>query len=174
MAKMKPSEFVKAYYGYAKQTEEKTGIDARFTLAQAALETGWSASAPGNMFFGVKANSITTPENKRQLLLTREVLSTKTAKFPVIISITSRKDGRYDYRVKDWFRKYDTPEECFTDHAQFFFNNRRYKTALEVKHDPYLFADEVAAAGYATDPNYAATLKSIIKTIEKNIENEKL
>lgn len=170
---MKPSEFVKAYYGYAKQTEEKTGIDARFTLAQAALETGWGASAPGNMFFGVKASK-DTPENQKQLLLTREVLSTKMAKFPVIISITPRADGKYNYRVKDWFRKYDTPEESFTDHAQFFFKNKRYSKALEVKHDPYQFADGVAKTGYATDPNYAAVLKSIIKTIEKNIENEKL
>lgn len=168
MAKMKPCEFVKAYYRYAKQTEEKTGIDARFTLAQAALETGWGASAPGNMFFGVKASK-NTPDSQKQLLLTREVLRTKTATFPVIVSITPRADGKYDYRVKDWFRKYDTPEGSFTDHARFFFDNKRYSSALEVKHDPYLFADEVAKAGYATDPNYAATLKSIIKTVEKCI-----
>ena len=169
---MKPSEFVKAYYGYAKQTEEKTGIDARFTLAQAALETGWGASAPGNMFFGIKDTD--GINGNEQLLRTTEVLKNPNAMFPEINLITKRPDGKYTYKVKDWFRKYDTPEECFTDHACFFFTNNRYKKALEVKHDPYLFADEVAAAGYATDPNYAAVLKSIIKTIEKNIENEKL
>lgn len=51
---MTPSEFVKTYYKYAKQTQDKTGIDARFILAQAALETGWGKSVPGNMFFGIK------------------------------------------------------------------------------------------------------------------------
>lgn len=168
MAKMKPSEFVKAYYPYAKQTEEKTGIDARFTLAQAALETGWGASAPGNMFFGIKDTD--GINGNEQLLRTREILRTPNAKFPVIISIVQKAKGLWQYIVKDWFRKYDTPEGSFTDHAQFFFKNKRYSKALEVKHDPYLFADEVAAADYATDPDYAAVLKSIIQTIEKNIE----
>ena len=31
-------------------------------------------SIPGNMFFGVKANPKTTPENKRQLIVTTEIL----------------------------------------------------------------------------------------------------
>lgn len=162
---MRPDEFVKAYYSFARQTEAKTGIDARFTLAQAALETGWGASAPGNMFFGVKASK-DTPAGKKQLLRTREVLSNPNAIFPEIISVTPRKDGKYDYVVRDWFRKYDTPEESFTGHAQFFFANKRYAKALTVKNDPYAFADEIAKAGYATDPNYAASLKSIIKTID--------
>lgn len=83
------------------------------------------------------------------------------------MSITKRTDGKYLYRVKDWFRKYETPEESFTDHANFFFKNKRYAKALEVKHDPYKFAEEVAKAGYATAPNYANTLKSVIEKIEK-------
>lgn len=169
MAKMKPADFVKAYYPYAKQTEEKTGIDARFTLAQAALESAWGASAPGNMFFGIKASK-NTPEDQKQLLQTREVLSRKDVQFPVILSITPRADGKYTYKVKDWFRKYDTPEGSFTDHACFFFTYSRYNKALEVRQDPYRFAEEIAKAGYATDPNYASVLKSVIKTIERNLQ----
>lgn len=169
MARLTPIEFVNQYYDFAKQTEEKKGIDARFILAQAALETGWGASAPGNMFFGVKASK-NTPDSQKQLIRTREVLKSPNVQFPEIISVTPRADGRYDYVVKDWFRKYETPEQSFTDHADFFFNNRRYSEALKVKHDPFAFADAIALAGYATDPNYAKTLKSIIRTIEKNIE----
>lgn len=169
---MKPSEFVKEYYGFAKTTEEKTGIDARFTLAQAALESGWGKSAVGNMFFGVKAGK-NTPDNKKQLLSTREVLSNPNASFPVVISKKKRSDGKWEYRVKDWFRKYDTPEESFTDHANFFIENKRYHKALLVKDDPYKLAEEVAKAGYATDPNYADTLKKIIKMIESNLSKEK-
>ena len=75
-------------------------------------------------------------------------------------------NGKWLYRVKDWFRKYDTPEECFTDHAQFFFKNKRYAKALEVKADPYKFAEEVDKAGYATAPDYAGSLKKLIKMIE--------
>jgi flagellar protein FlgJ len=38
-----------------------------------------------------------------------------------------------------------------------------------VKSDANKFIDEIALAGYATDPNYAKTLKSIVVMIEKYI-----
>lgn len=164
---MTPKEFVKKYKPFALETERKTGISHLFILAQSALETGWGKSAPGNMMFGVKA-SISTPPEKRQLVQTTEILANDKAKFPVIISIEKRPDSKFKYIVKDWFRKYDTPEESFTDHANFFFRNKRYAKALEVKADPYKFADEVANAGYATEPTYAERLKVVIRTIEKN------
>ena len=136
-------------------------------MAQAALESGWGMSVPGNMFFGVKAGK-DTPANKKQLLTTTEILSGPNLKhlFPLVISVKMLSSGKYKYEVKDWFRKYDTPEECFTDHAQFFFKNKRYAKALEVKADPYKFAEEVAKAGYATGLNYAGSLKKIIKMLE--------
>lgn len=159
-------EFIKKYYLFALETEKKTGIKAVFTLAQAGLESGWGKSAPGNMFFGVKGRTATP--NKRQLLTTTEIFNTDTHrhKFPEVISVTKRTDGKYLYKVKDWFRKYDTPEECFTDHADFFFRNKRYAKALLVKNDPYRFAEEIARAGYATDPAYASKLKKLMQRIE--------
>lgn len=166
--KLTPKKFIESYYPFAKMTEDKTGIDARFTLAQAALESGWGDKAVGNMFFGVKASK-DTPVDKKQLLTTREVLSSPSVVFPEIISIKPIRGGKYEYRVKDWFRKYSTPEESFTDHANFFFENKRYSKALEVKSDPYLFAEQIAKAGYATDPNYSSILKSVIRTIENNM-----
>ena len=165
---MTPKEFIKQYKPFALETERKTGISHLFILAQAALESGWGQRGVGNNFFGIKAKK-STPIESRQLLLTTEVLNSPTPnpqQFPKIISITKRADGKWLYRVQDWFMKYKTPEECFTDHAQFFFKNKRYAKALEVKADPYKFAEEVAKAGYATAPNYADSLKKIIKTIE--------
>lgn len=165
---MTPKEFIKQYKPFAIETERKTGISHLFILAQAALESGWAKSVPGNMFFGVKASK-DTPASKKQLVRTTEVLSVPMVTkglFPEIISITKRADGKYLYVVRDWFRKYDTPEECFTDHAQFFFKNKRYAKALLVRSDPYKFAEEVAKAGYATATNYADSLKKVIKTIE--------
>ena len=166
---MTPKEFIKQYKPFALETERKTGISHLFILAQAALETGWAKSVPGNMFFGVKAGK-DTPANKKQLLTTTEILSGPNLKhlFPLVISVKMLSSGKYKYEVKDWFRKYDTPEECFTDHAQFFFRNKRYAKALEVKADPYKFAEEVAKAGYATATNYADILKKLIKKIEEN------
>ena len=164
---MTPKDFVKKYKPFALETERKTGISHLFTLAQAALESGWGERTFGNMLFGIKARP-ETPADKKQLLRTTEVLSSANAVFPKIISIKKRADGKYTYTVLDWFRKYETQEECFTDHAQFFFKNKRYAKALLVKTDPYKFAEEVAKAGYATATNYADSLKKLIKKIEEN------
>ena len=162
---MTPKEFIKQYKPFALETERKTGISHLFTLAQAALESGWGERTFGNMLFGIKARP-ETPADKKQLLRTTEVLSSANAVFPKIFSIKKRADGKYTYSVLDWFRKYETQEECFTDHAQFFFINKRYAKALLVRSDPYKFAEEVAKARYATAPNYADILKKLIKTIE--------
>ena len=168
---MTPKEFIKQYKPFALETERKTGISHLFTLAQAALESGWGERGVGNNFFGIKVpkNLVSnTPANKKQLFKTTEVLNAPNLgyKFPQVMSIYQLPSGKYKYEVKDWFRKYDTPEECFTDHAQFFFKNKRYAKALEVKADPYKFAEEVAKAGYATATNYADSLKKIIKMLE--------
>ena len=168
---MTPKEFIKQYKPFAIETERKTGISHLFTLAQAALESGWGERGVGNNFFGIKVpkNLVSnTPANKKQLFKTTEVLNAPNLgyKFPQVMSIYQLPSGKYKYEVKDWFRKYDSPEECFTDHAQFFFKNKRYAKALEVKADPYKFAEEVAKAGYATDPDYASSLKKIIKMLE--------
>ena len=168
---MSPKEFIKQYKPFALETERKTGISHLFILAQAALESGWGERGVGNNFFGIKVpkNLVSsTPNEKKQLLRTNEVLSSANAVFPKIFSIKKRADFKYTYVVLDWFRKYDTPEECFTDHAQFFFKTKRYAKALLVRSDPYKFAEEVAKAGYATAPNYADSLKKLIKKIEEN------
>lgn len=168
---MKPELFVKTNLPHAKVVEAKTGILAVATLTQAALESAWGDVAPGNMFFGVKDTD--GINGNEQLLTTTEYSSRANLQFPVILSITPvMKNGRkmFKYRIKDHFRKYNSPEECFNDHAQFFFKNRRYAKALEVKHDYNRFFEEIAKAGYATDPNYADTLKAVSKSIVKHIK----
>ena len=169
---MTPKEFITKHLPYALETERKTGISALFILAQAGLESAWGKSPIGNNFFGIKVPKSlvsSTPKEKKQLLRTTEVLDTpnEKSKFPEVISITKRTDGKYLYIVRDWFRKYDSPEESFTDHARLFLTNKRYAKALEVKTDPYKFAEEVAKAGYATEPTYAERLKGVIRTIER-------
>lgn len=167
---MKPKEFVQQYYPFALKTQQKTGISAVAVLAQAALESGWGKYAPGNMFFGVKDTD--GVNGNEQLLQTTEYSRRADLKFPEIISITPvvRNGEKYfKYVVKDYFRKYTTPEECFNDHTKFFFENKRYKKALEVKNDPYKFIDEIAKAGYATAPDYAEILKKVAKMIEKEV-----
>jgi len=172
---MKPSDFVKNYYPFAKQTQDKTGISAVAILAQAAWESGWGEHAPGNMFFGVKDTD--GINGNEQLLVTTEISRYPNAKLPRIIKvvpITRNGQKYFEYTIEDYFRKYNSPEESFTDHAKFFLVNKNYKRALLVKDDPYKFIDEIALAGYATEPTYAASLKSSVKFIEDEIKKQKL
>ena len=160
-------KFVKYLRPFAIETQNKTGISADFILAQAALESGWGRHAPGNMYFGVKDTD--GINGNEQLLTTTEFSRNPNLKFPVILSVTSeiRKGVQwFRYRIRDYFRKYNSPEESFTDHARFFLRNRRYREALTVRADPYAFAEAVAKAGYATDPDYVNKLHSVIKEIQ--------
>lgn len=168
---MKPELFVKMNLPHAKQVEAKTGILAVATLTQAALESSWGDVAPGNMFFGVKDTD--GVNGNEQLITTTEY--TRSAKNPMPFPISSTpviKNGvkMFKHKGKDYFRKYATPEECFNDHAQFFLKNKRYAKALTVKNDYNRFFEEIAKAGYATDPNYADTLKAVSKSIVKHIK----
>jgi len=164
---MTPKEFIKAYKPFALQLQKDSGIDWRFTLAQAALESGWGKSAVGNNFFGVKDTD--GVNGNEQLITTTEFLRTDKAKFPTVISkVFNPVTKLWKYIVKDYFRKYKIPYDSFKDHSDFFFKNGRYKEALKVKADPRAFAEGVAKAGYATDPNYAKTLCAVISTIERN------
>lgn len=174
---MTTKEFVEKYYSFAKQCEDETGLSAVATLTQAALESGWGASIPGNMFFGIKADKAWT--GKKQLLKTTEVFKSSlreqkkllfTSGGRQLISVKENykvKNGvSYDlFIVRTYFRAYDSPAECFKDHYDFFVKNTRYKDALAVKNDYNRFFEEIHEAGYATGVNYSNTLKGIATKI---------
>ena len=160
---MTPKEFKKWLLPGAKSVEAKYGIPHLFIIAQAALESGWGKYAPGNMLFGVKDRD--GINGNEQLIKTTEYLHKPDAKFPVVIKIIQVGEKLWKYLVKDYFRKYDTPADSLMDHA-YVLIGPRYKKAFEFKSNPYLFAEEISKAGYATDPDYAQKIKSIIKMIE--------
>jgi flagellar protein FlgJ len=171
---MKPSDFVTRFYAFALASEWKSGISAIFTLAQAAIESAWGEVAPGNMFFGVKDND--GINGNEQLLTTTEYSRRADLKFPVIISVTPviyNGEKYFRYRVKDYFRKYETPGDCFDDHVLFFHKNPRYRKAIPVAKDPVQFAIQVAKAGYATDPEYANTLLKVIEVVKCEVQKIK-
>jgi flagellar protein FlgJ len=168
---MNPEQFVKINLPHALRVESKTGILAVATLTQAALESAWGDVAPGNMFFGVKDTD--GINGNEQLITTTEYTRSANNPMPVAISSTPiLRNGvkMFKHKGKDYFRKYATPEDCFNDHAQFFLKNKRYAKALSVKNDYNKFFEEIAKAGYATDPNYADTLKAVSKSIVKFIK----
>jgi flagellum-specific peptidoglycan hydrolase FlgJ/GH24 family phage-related lysozyme (muramidase) len=170
----KVDDFVKDNYAAAQATEKSSGIPAVAVLAQAALESGWGKSAPGNNFFGIKSSD---PKEKRQLGKTFEVVQNDKLT-PAQVGLDSIDkiepvtiDGKnfFKYTGKAWFRAYDTAEDSFTDHANFLKVNSRYKKAIAAAADLDKFFDELQAAGYAQAPDYAKQLKSIARTIKQHI-----
>lgn len=141
--KLSPSEFARLFGPVARENMKKTGVPASVTLAQAALETGWGASTIGDAknLFGIKgtgpAGSISVP--------TKEFIN-----------------GRM-VTVRDSFRKYHSWQESIEDHGKLLLNSR-YSPALRYKNDPDRYAHAIHDAGYATDPNYASKLISIMKS----------
>lgn len=167
---MKAKDFKLRFLPFAEVTAIKTGIDPYVILAQSALETGWGEHAPGNMMFGVKdfdgingnEQLITTFEFSRRFGLTPAQIGLHEI-HDVSPSVTN--PGFYKYTGTAYFRKYNTPEESFTDHARVFAKNPRYKEALAHRYDPETFV-RLMAPIYAQSPTYASSVLSIMKTLK--------
>ena len=128
---MQKLDFIKKYIGFARESEAATGMNYLVSLTQGALESAWGESAPGNNFFGEKDSD--GVNGNEQLLLTTEYSSSKSLRFPVIISIAWDSAKKlYKYRVKDYFRKYPTAKDGFIAHAYFFKNRTRYAKACRL------------------------------------------
>ncbi len=139
---MTPDEFIKAIGPAAQASAEKTRIPASFTVAEGALESGWGNHAPGMNLFGVKADPAwhgpVTVQRTREVIHGQSVM------------------------IEAKFRAYTNWLGCIEDHAVFLLTNPRYKSAFRHNDGPS-FAKAVAAAGYATDPEYAVKICGIIK-----------
>lgn len=157
-------EFVQKFRPYAQANAATTRIPWLVTLGQAALESAWGKKTCGNNMFGIKAKT-TIPRPQRELCTTKEVHTSPSVCYPEVVSVTPRPDGRYDYVIRDWFRAFSSPEESFGHHAKVLQHPRYAKAFAHT--DPFAFAREIAAGGYATAPNYATVLTDVMRLIEK-------
>lgn len=139
---MKPDAFIAVVLPAALACQAAYGIPASFTLAQAALESGWGERAPGNNLFGIKPG----PKWKGA------TVDIDTHEFIKGVRVA----------VKCAFRAYASWGDCIKDRASFFLDNPRYKKCF-LERTGQGWARAAAAAGYATDPNYALTLISIME-----------
>jgi flagellum-specific peptidoglycan hydrolase FlgJ len=142
---MRPQDFIDAIAPAAKQSALTTKIPASFSVAEAALESGWGASMlaqQAHNLFGVKADSAW--RGPTWTMQTREHLKGQWVMVPAV------------------WRKYSDWLGSITDHAQFLLTNPRYKPAF-AHADGEGFAAAVQACGYATDPDYASKIIAIIR-----------
>ncbi|MGF2227185.1 MULTISPECIES: glycoside hydrolase family 73 protein [unclassified Brucella] len=121
---------------------QRIGVDPRIIVAQAAQETGWGKSAPGNNFFGIKSHG----QGGGQNLTTHEVINGQRVK------------------INDSFRTFASPQDSVAGYADFIASNKRYRPMREAQGlDAQLQA--LGASGYATDPNYARSVGAIARSI---------
>lgn len=152
-----PEDFIASLYPYAKDVEQKTGIDARLMLAQSALETGWGKypilkanGQPSFNLFGIKSHAGWQGETAH-------------------ITTTEYRGG-IAMNEKANFRAYTSYRESFRDYADFLQSNARYQDALEHVEQPRQFAEKLQQAGYATDPNYANKINRIMDRYMNGLE----
>lgn len=164
---MTPEEYVKNYLPFAKAAAAKKGYHYLIPMTAGAQESFWGKRAVGNNFFGIKDTD--GINGNEQLMTTTEYHKTALVNYPVKISVVKIAANKFKYTVKDWFRKYASAELSFLDYLNFFEKNPRYKEALKYKMDPERFFEEIAKAGYATDPHYASNLKAVMKSVIKRL-----
>lgn len=144
---MTPPDFIAALAGPARALAARTRIPASFTVAQGALESNFGRSQlalSGCNLFGVKADS--SWAGAVLLMPTREF-----------------QNGAWVTIEARW-RKYADWTACLDDHADFLLHPR-YRAALATTNSVD-YARAIAAAGYATDPQYADKLIDLMRQFD--------
>lgn len=136
-------EYITMWKDVAVRKMKEHGIPASITLAQGLLESGNGNSKlarEGNNHFGIKC----TPD------------------------WTGGKTYHDDDAKGECFRKYKDAAQSYDDHAK-FLQRKRYEALFALKPTDYKgWAHGLKKAGYATDPNYAPKLISLIERYELN------
>ena len=148
-----PDEFVTTMLPMAEQAAKRIGVDPRYLVAQAALETGWGKSvmrqedgSSSHNLFGIKAGSSWQGPQARAI----------TSEF---------KNGQMVKETAN-FRSYGSFQDSFHDLVTMLQSNNRYQDVLKSADKPEQFVRELQKAGYATDPDYASKISQIAKQMK--------
>ncbi|MGC6387285.1 flagellar assembly peptidoglycan hydrolase FlgJ [Ewingella sp. S1.OA.A_B6] len=136
----------------AQVASKESGISHQLILAQAALESGWGQreipTTNGKQsfnLFGIKAGS--------------------SWDGPTTNITTTEYTNGVAKKVQASFRVYGSYVEAIGDYVKLLSNNPRYAQVMAAG-TPEQAAHALQAAGYATDPNYADKLVSVIQKIK--------
>ncbi|MCL2246816.1 MAG: glycosyltransferase [Lentimicrobiaceae bacterium] len=134
--------YIEAYKGIAIKKMVEYKIPASITLAQGVFESACGTSrlaTAGNNHFGIKCHKEWQGD-------------------------TIRHD---DDEWQECFRKYAAVEESYNDHSQFLITRPRYAKLFTLDVMDYKeWARELKTAGYATNPQYADRLISLIERFD--------
>jgi flagellum-specific peptidoglycan hydrolase FlgJ len=136
--------FIAAVAPGAVAAQRLYGVPASVTIAQAIDESGWgqsSLAAGSHNLFGIKgsgpAGSVTLP--------------------------TQEFEGGQWITINAQFAAYRNDAESIAGHAALLATSGYYGKAMADRADPDAFANDLTGV-YATDPNYGATLITLMKT----------
>ncbi|PKO46982.1 MAG: flagellar assembly peptidoglycan hydrolase FlgJ [Betaproteobacteria bacterium HGW-Betaproteobacteria-22] len=141
---------------HAEIASQATGIPSHLMLGQAALESGWGRRELKGIdgtnsynLFGIKATG--SWNGKTVDAMTTEYIN-----------------GIKQKRIEK-FRAYDSYADSFKDFANLMRNNPRYQNVLENLNNANNYAQAMQKAGYATDPDYAIKLASVIDKLAPDL-----
>ncbi|MDF3866058.1 flagellar assembly peptidoglycan hydrolase FlgJ [Pseudomonas denitrificans (nom. rej.)] len=146
-------DFISTMLPMAERAAKRIGVDPRYLVAQAALETGWGKKmiaqrdgSSSHNLFGIKTGTSWKGDSAR-------ATTTEFEKGKEVKEVAS-------------FRAYNSFEQSFQDYVSFLQNNDRYQGALDSAARPDQFMKELQRAGYATDPQYARKVNQIAKQMQ--------
>ncbi|MGQ8774009.1 flagellar assembly peptidoglycan hydrolase FlgJ [Serratia sp. NA_112.1] len=140
----------------ARVASQQSGIPHQLIVAQAALESGWGQreiptanGSPSYNLFGIKAGSSWSG--------------------PVTEVTTTEFEQGAAKKIKAKFRVYGSYVEAIADYVKLLTNNPRYAEVANAR-SPEQAAHALQKAGYATDPQYANKLVSVIQQMKNSGE----
>lgn len=149
-------DFVQRMTPHAEQASREAGVPAQLVLGQAALESGWGRQeillqdgSNSYNLFGIKAD--------------------KNWNGKVAEVVTTEYHNGIPVKQVEKFRAYSSYVEAFSDYAQMLRNNPRYARVIQQGQGAPEAAFALQRAGYATDPNYAEKLVSVMNRINASI-----
>ncbi|MBX2883449.1 MAG: glucosaminidase domain-containing protein [Granulosicoccus sp.] len=146
-------QFVESLQETATAAAKKLGTQPAAVISVAALETGWGrhiiqtpSGLSSHNLFGIKAHNSSSPNS--------------------VMALTTEFDGETPKKYLEPFRSYASRSDSVADFANFILENPRYRSALDQAADSTTFIEQIHQAGYATDPDYADKVKSILLDVE--------
>ncbi|WP_269933614.1 flagellar assembly peptidoglycan hydrolase FlgJ [Serratia liquefaciens] len=144
--------FVARLSAPARVASQQSGIPHQLIVAQAALESGWGQreiptadGSPSYNLFGIKAGG--------------------SWDGPVTEITTTEFEQGAAKKIKAKFRVYGSYVEAMADYVKLLTNNPRYAGVANAR-SPEQAAQALQQAGYATDPQYASKLVSVIQQMK--------
>ena len=141
--------FLNTIWPYAQKSAAQLGVDPAVLAAQAALESNWGNGVStypdgrsSHNLFGIKAGAGWSGPR-------------------VNVPTLEYKGGEMVKQTAP-FRAYASYAESFADYTRFLQANPRYQDALASAGNAGNFIAGLQQAGYATDPNYADKVQSIL------------